>query len=189
MKTTVKVAITIVIILTIPISIYYGLRIKNTPFTLEYINRSYVVTLPNKIWFEVDGGTDTLDDEKIFENNTTNIEKQGIDFGLKYSKYTVITENDTAKRTQTAIRVGDTIQLKQNIVFNNISEGEYITTIFFSQYGEFENNIYKKDGCEVKISSEKGYITYDEQYSVTKVIFEIGNNGINDTILLDISCK
>jgi hypothetical protein len=187
MKTLLKILITIVIILTIPISIYYGLRIKNTHSTLEYINNKYVVTLPNKTWFEIGGPTDTLDNEKIFETDSVKVETSGIDFGLQYPTYTTVTENNFAKRTTKATRVGDSIEITQNIEIKKENTNSYTTHIFFSQYGEFNKNKYIHEGCEVKISSENGTIQNNEQNAITMISYKTEEN-IEDTITFDISC-
>jgi hypothetical protein len=188
MKILIKIVITILIILTIPISIYYGLRLRNTPFLLEHINRSYVVTLPNKVWFEIDGSKDTLDEKQIFENETINLNTTGYNFGLQYPTYTTTTENNTAKRTVQVTRVGDTITVEQEIKLYEIENGEYIRKIYFSQFGEFRNNTYIKDGCEVQITAN-GHITYDKDYSIVNIAYQIDESEVSDTILLNISCK
>jgi hypothetical protein len=187
MKTLLKILITAIIILTIPISIYYGLRFKNTHFTLEYINNKHVITLPNQTWFEIGGPTDTLDNEKIFETDSVTLETTGIDFGLQYPTYTTTTENKFAKRTTTATRVGDTVTITQNLEIKKEGTSTYTTPIFFSQYGEFNKNTYIHEGCEVKISSETGAIQTDRQNATTTISYAVEDN-IKDTITFDISC-
>jgi hypothetical protein len=188
MKILLKILITTVILLTIPVSIYYGLRSRNTPFTLEYINRSYVVTLPNKVWFEIDGGADTLDDEKIFENDTTELDKKGIDFGLQYPVYNVITQNDTATRIQEGTRLGDSVKLIQQIEINKENAQTYTTYVFFSQYGKFENNTYVHEGCRVEIGSEQGEVQTNEEIATAMIQYQLEDNSIEDTVTFDISC-
>ena len=98
MKTIIKVIITTIVLLTLPISIYYGLRLKDTPFTYEYMNRSYVITLPNKVWFEINGSTDILNNDEILINETPEVVEEGYDIGPQYPKYTTTYENDTIKK-------------------------------------------------------------------------------------------
>jgi hypothetical protein len=189
MKIFLKILTAIIILLTIPTAIYYGLRFRNTHFTLEYLNRSYVVTLPNKVWFEIDGGAVTLDDERIFENDSTDLLKSGIDFGLQYPTYKAKTENKTATRTQEATRVGDTIEISQTIEFYDENKKQYTTYIFFSQYGDFEENTYVHEGCRVEITSEKGEVQTNEEIATAMIQYLIeGEKSIDDVITFDISC-
>jgi len=189
MKLLTKILLTTIIILILPISIYYGLRIQNTNFILEHINRSYVITLPNKVWFEIDGSKDTLNKNQIFENDTIQLETTGLDWGLQYPTYKTITQNETAVKTLTGTRVGDTITLEQNITIHDDNYDTYTTHIYFSQYGIFENNTYTQEGCSVNILSKNGNITYNPKYSIVNITYEITNNTIEDNLSLEISCK
>jgi hypothetical protein len=189
MKIILKVIIGIIIVVTLPISIYYGLRIENTPFKMEYKNRSYVVTLPNKVWFELNGAMDTLDEEMIFENDLPKIEQSGFDIGPQYPTYKATMENNTGKSTRVGYRVGDSIKIEQDIEIYKENPETYNTKIYFSQYGQFQNNTYSKDGCEVGIKSEKGFITYDEDFAIVKIEYEVMDSDIKDLISIDISCK
>ncbi|MCD4756238.1 hypothetical protein K8R20_01310 [bacterium] len=189
MKLLTKILLTTIIILILPISIYYGLKIQNTNFILEHINRSYVITLPNKVWFEIDGSTDTLNKKQIFGNDTTLLETTGLNWGLQYPTHTATIQNDTAVKTLTGTRVGDTIAIEQNITIFDNEYDTYTTYIYFSQYGLFENNTYTQEGCSVNIGSESGDITYNPKYSIVNITYEIINNTIEDNLLLKISCK
>jgi hypothetical protein len=189
MKIAIKIVITILTILTVPISIYYGLRLRNTPFIYEYMNRSYVVTLPNKVWFEINGSMDILDNEEIFKNDTSEIVKEGYDIGPNYPRYIVRTENDTLRKIQTAERVGDILKIENDIEILQGEYDEYIQKIFFSQYGTFQNNTYSQEGCSVKISSDSGDISYKEEYAVIMVTYDIKErDSIKDKIYFEISC-
>jgi len=189
MKIVLKIIIGIIIVVTLPISIYYGLRIENTPFKMEYKNRSYVVTLPNKVWFELNGAMDTLDEEMIFENDLPKIEQGGFDIGPQYPTYKASMENNTAKSTRVGYRVGDSIKIEQDIEIYKENPETYSTRIYFSQYGQFQNSRYSKDGCDVEIKSEKGFITYDEDFAIVKIEYEVMDSDIKDLISIDISCK
>lgn len=189
MKIVLKIVIGIIIVVTLPISIYYGLRIENTPFQMEYKNRSYVVTLPNKVWFEINSAMDTLDEEMIFEDDLPKIEQSGFDIGPQYPTYKATMENNTAKSTRVGYRVGDSIKIEQNIEIHKENPETYSTRIYFSQYGQFQNNTYSKDGCNVEIKSEKGFITYDKEFAIVKIEYEVIDRSIKDLISIDISCK
>ena len=189
MKIIIKIIITILILLILPISIYYGLRLTNTPFVYEFINRSFVVTLPNKVWFEINGSMDILDDEEIFRNTTPEIVMEGYDIGPEYPTYTVTFENENAKKIQTSQRAGDTLYIRNNIEILEREYDEYIQKIFFSQYGEFVRNIYTQEGCSVYISSRTGDISYNEEYAVLMVTYNVSRiTKIEDTLAFEISC-
>lgn len=189
MKIAIKILITLIILIILPISIYYGLRFRNTPFVFEYINRSYVITLPNKVWFEINGGKDILDEDEIFTNDIPQLTKEGIDIGPRYPIYTVYTENSNAQRTQIAKRVGDTVTIDLNVDILGEGYSTYITNIYFSQYGEFENNKYIQDGCEVEIRSINGEISYNEEFAYVSITNRVLMNKVEDSISLNISCK
>lgn len=189
MKTIIKIIITIIIVLTLPISIYYGLRLKNTPFIYEYMNRSHVITLPNKVWFEINGSMDILDDEDILINETPEVIKEGYDVGPQYPRYTTTYENDTIKKVQTSKRVGDILTIENSIEIVDGEYNKYIQKIFFSQYGTFGNNTYTQEGCSVKISSKNGNISYDEEYALVMITYDIKENSrIEDILSFEISC-
>jgi hypothetical protein len=189
MKLAIKIVITIITILTVPISIYYGLRLRNTPFIYEYMNRSYVVTLPNKVWFEINGSMDILDNEEVFKNDIPEIVKEGYDIGPNYPRYIVRTENDTLKKIQTTERVGDILIIKNDIEIVDGEYNEYIQKIFFSQYGDFVRNTYHQDGCSIYISSESGDISYNEEYAVLMITYNVKRiTRIEDTLSFEISC-
>ncbi|MFA5634017.1 MAG: hypothetical protein WCY00_00305 [Candidatus Dojkabacteria bacterium] len=189
MKTIIKVIITTIVLLTLPISIYYGLRLKDTPFTYEYMNRSYVITLPNKVWFEINGSTDILKNDEILVNETPEVVEEGYDIGPQYPKYTTTYENDTIKKVQTSKRVGDILTIESYIEIAEGEHDEYIQKIFFSQYGTFENNTYTQEGCSVKISSKNGNISHDEEYALVMITYDIKENSrIEDILSFEISC-
>lgn len=189
MKTIIKVIITTIVLLTLPISIYYGLRLKDTPFTYEYMNRSYVITLPNKVWFEINGSTDILKNDEILVNETPEVVEEGYDIGPQYPKYTTTYENDTIKKVQTSKRVGDTLTIESYIEIAEGEHDEYIQKVFFSQHGTFKDNSYTQEGCNVKISSKNGTLSYDEEYALLMITYDVrGITKVEDTLSFEISC-
>ena len=189
MKNILKVLLVLIIIIIFPLSVFYGLRILNNGYTYEYLNRSIVVTLTNGIWFEVNGAEDLADDtDLIFEDDTTDIKESSIDFGLIYPKYTITTENDTATRIQKVKRAEDTLSIENIISFNTDEFQTYTTRIYFSEYGEFKDDTYTQDGCSVKVTSQEGDISYDDEYAIINITYKIEDSKINDLIQLEISC-
>ena len=189
MKIAIKILITLTTLIILPISIYYGLRFRNTPFVFEYINRSYVITLPNKVWFEIDGGKDMLDEEVVFSNDTPQLIKEGIDIGPRYPKYTVITKNNIAQRTQIANRVGDTIGIELKVDTFGEEYEEYITNIYFSQSGTFDGNTYIQEGCEVEVEADNGDISFNEEFAIISITNNVLEGKVEDSISINISCK
>ena len=189
MKTILKILLTLITIMILPISIYYGLRLSNTNYTYEYLNRSLVVTLPNGVWFEVNGSQDLEDDtELIFENDTPDIKREGIDLGLLYPEYTITMENDTADKTQTVNRVEDTTNIENIINLKTKEFQTYTARIYFSQLGEFKNDTYTQGRCSVKVESQEGEISYNQELATVNIEYQIEDTKINDLIQLEISC-
>lgn len=190
MKNILKVLLVLIIVLIFPISVFYGLRILNNGYVYEYLNTSIVVTLTNGVWFEIDGSQDLVNEKDlIFRDDTPKTERNGIDFGLLYPTYTITTENDTATKIQNVKRVGDTITIKNNIHFNTDEFQTYTTRIYFSEYGEFKDDTYTRDGCSVKVTSQEGDIFYDDEYAIINITYKIEDSKIiNDLIQLEISC-
>jgi translation elongation factor EF-1beta len=189
MKNILKTLLVLIIILILPISIYYGLRLLNTNYVYEYLNRSLVVTLPNGVWFEVNGSEDLADEnELIFQNDIPTVKRESINFGLKYLTYTITTENDTATRIQKVKRAEDTLSIENIISFNTDEFQTYTTRIYFSEYGEFKDDTYTQDGCSVKVTSQEGDISYDDEYAIINITYKIEDSKINDLIQLEISC-
>lgn len=189
MKNILKVLLVLIIVLIFPISVFYGLRILNNGYTYEYLNRSLVITLPNGVWFELNEAQDLVNEETlIFENDTANTKKSGMDFGLLYPTYTITMENDTATKSQTAKRSGNTVSIENTINFNKDVFQTYTARIYFSKYGDFENDTYTQDGCSVKVISENGAVSYDEKYAIVDIEYQIENSKVDDLIKIEISC-
>lgn len=197
MKTILKTITILLVLLTIPISIYYGLRILNNKFQYTYINNSVVITLPNKIWFELSGTQDYLIDSedmeykeyKIFETQLSDSNKSGYDIGLQYPKYSVTTQSRAVERTQEVTREKDTLNIYQQLDIKDLKYEKYISNIYFSQYGKIVDNTYTQEGCSVQITSESGKVIGDEQYSLIKIEYDIKNKTkIKDNIKMYILC-
>lgn len=190
MRIVIKIILTILIVLSLPLSIYYGLRFTHTPFVHEYMNRSFVITLPNKVWFELNGATDLLDDDEIFTNDIPEVDAVGNDIGPKYIQYTMTFENDIAKKVQGMRRERDSLFVDTRIDFYERDQEVYTQKIFFSQYGTFEDNTYSQEGCKVHILSDGGEVLYDKEYSVITISYDIkGKDYIKDNLTIDILCR
>jgi hypothetical protein len=197
MKTILKTITIILVLLITPISIYYGLRIFNNKFQYTYTNSSVVITLPNKIWFELSGTQDYLIDKddveykeyKIFETQLPDMTKSGYDIGLQYPKYSITTQSRAVDRIQEVTREKDTLNIYQQLDIKDLKYDKYISNIYFSQYGEIIDNKYSQEGCSVQVTSEIGKVISDEQYALIKVEYDITNKTmIKDNIKMYISC-
>jgi hypothetical protein len=197
MKTILKTITIILVLLITPISIYYGLRIFNNKFQYTYTNSSVVITLPNKIWFELSGTQDYLIDKddveykeyKIFETQLPDMTKSGYDIGLQYPKYNITTESRAVDRIQEVTREKDTLNIYQELDIKDLKYDKYISNIYFSQYGEIIDNKYSQEGCSVQVTSEIGKVISDEKYAVIKVEYDIANKSmVKDNIKMYISC-
>lgn len=197
MKTILKTITIILVLLITPISIYYGLRIFNNKFQYTYTNSSVVITLPNKIWFELSGTQDYLIDKddveykeyKIFETQLPDMTKSGYDIGLQYPKYNITTESRAVDRIQEVTREKDTLNIYQELDIKDLKYDKYISNIYFSQYGEIIDNKYSQEGCSVQVTSEIGKVISDEKYAVIKVEYDIANiSMVKDNIKMYISC-
>jgi hypothetical protein len=189
MKIIIKILITLIIILTLPITIYYGLQLQNTNYTYEYTNTSYVVTLPNKVWLELNTSQDTIDEQTIFDSTNPNIKKEGINFGLKYPTYTVVNETNTIKQTLIGSRVEDTLTIKNNINVKEEQYDTYTTHIYFSQYGIYSDNTYIQDGCYVEVNTKVGDMEYDQEHATLNITYDISQGKVEDNITMEISCE
>ncbi len=195
MKKLAKILLLIFIIISFCISILYGTRIFNTPYTYEYLNNSLVVTIPNKLWFEINSQNDYLskgeNTKYLFENDLVNYTKSGYNIGYIYPTYTAKTENDTTSKTDIVTRQKDSLKIERSIQTQNSGlYDNYITKIIFSKYGTFENNTYTQDGCDILISSTKGEIEYDEKFASVLISYKLDEVGeIEDVIDITIQCK
>jgi len=195
MKKLVKILLLIFIILSFCISILYGTRILNTPYIYEYLNNSLVVTIPNKLWFEINSQNDYLfkgeNTKYLFENDLVNFTKSGYNIGYIYPTYTAKTENDTTSKTDTVTRQKDSLKIQRTIQTQNSGlYDNYISKIIFSKYGTFLNNTYTQDGCDIAISSTKGEIEYDEKSASVLISYKLNEVGeIKDILDITIQCK
>ncbi len=195
MKKLVKILLLIFIILSFCISILYGTRILNTPYIYEYLNNSLVVTIPNKLWFEINSQNDYLskgeNTKYLFENDLVNFTKSGYSIGYIYPTYTAKTENDTTSKTDTVTRQKDSLKIQRTIQTQNSGlYDNYISKIIFSKYGTFLNNTYTQDGCDIAISSTKGEIEYDEKSASVLISYKLNEVGeIKDILDITIQCK
>lgn len=195
MRKLLKIFFLIFALLSFGISLLYGYRIFRTPYIYEYINNSLVVTIPNKVWFEINNQQDSLaKDNKqiyIFENDLLEYTKSGYNIGYLYPTYTSKTENDTTIKTDTVTRQKDILQIKRFVKIQNPqSYKNYISKIAFSKYGTFENNTYTQDGCDISVTSEKGELKYDPKTASLNISYKPNEVGeIEDTINIEIQCK
>lgn len=195
MKKLVKILLIIFIILTFCISILYGTRIFNTPYAYEYINNSLVVTIPNKLWFEINTQNDYLskgeNTKYHFENDLVDYTKSGYNIGYIYPTYTAKVENDTTSKTDTITRQKDSLKIERAIQTQNSEKYDsYTSKIIFSKYGTFENNTYSQDGCDISVSSTKGEIKYDEKSASVLISYKLDKVGeIKDILDITIQCK
>ena len=195
MRKLLKIFFLIFALLSFGISLLYGTRIFNTPYMYEYLNNSLVVTIPNKLWFEINSQNDYLSKEEntkyLFENDLVNFIKSGYNIGYIYPTYIAKTENDTTSKTDTVTRQKDSLKIQRTIQTQNSGlYDNYISKIIFSKYGTFLNNTYTQDGCDISISSTKGEIGYDEKSASVLISYKLNEVGeIKDIIDITIQCK
>lgn len=182
-------------LLSFGISLLYGLRIFRTPYIYEYLNNSLVVTIPNKIWFEINNQQDSLTKgnkpTNIFENDLLEYTKSAYNIGYIYPTYTSKTENNTITKTDTVTREKDTLKLKRSVKVQNSKQySNYISKITFSKYGTFLNNTYTQDGCDILVSSENGDLKYDPKTATLSISYKLNEVGeVEDIINISIQCK
>lgn len=190
-----KIFFLIFALLSFGISLLYGSRIFRTPYIYEYINNSLVVTIPNKVWFEINNQQDSLTKDNkptyIFEDDLLEYTKSGYNIGYIYPTYTAKTENNTLTKTDVVTREKDTLEIKRSVEIQNPTQyGYYTSKVTFSKYGTFENNTYTQDGCDISVSSEKGGIKYDAKTATLSISYKLNEVGeIEDIINISIQCK
>lgn len=195
MRKLFKIFFLIFVLLSFGISLLYGSRIFRNPYTYEYLNNSLVVTIPNKVWFEINNQQDSLTKDNkptyIFENDLLGYTRSGYNIGYIYPTYTAKTQNDTVTKTDAVTRQKDTLGIKRSVKIQSPQlYKDYISKISFSKYGIFENNTYTQDGCDISIFSERGEITYDEKSASVLISYKLGEVGeIEDIIDITIQCK
>lgn len=194
MRKLFKIFFLIIALFSFGISSLYGFRIFRIPYTYEYLNNSLVVTIPNKVWFEINNQQDTLTKDNkptyIFENDLLEYTKSGYNIGYLYPTYTSRTENDTLTKTDTVTRVKDTLQIKRFVKIQRHVEDTYISKISFSKYGTFENGTYTQDGCDISVTSQNGEVKYNQKTASMTMSYKINEVGeIEDTINIEIQCK
>ncbi len=195
MRKLLKILFLIIALLSFGISLLYGSRIFNTPYTYEYINNSLVVTIPNKVWFEINNQQDSLTVNNkptyIFENDLLKYTKSGYNLGYIYPTYISQTENNIITKTDTVTRKKDILEIKRFVKIQNPTlYKDYTSKITFSKYGIFENNTYIQDGCSIPISSNTGQIKYDSKTATLSITYKLNEVGeIEDTINISVQCK
>lgn len=195
MRKLLKIFFIIFALLSLGISLLYGSRIFRTPYIYEYINNSLVVTIPNKIWFEINSQQDTLTKDNnptyIFENDLLDYTKSGYNIGYIYPTYTAKTVNNTLAKTDIVTRERDTLEIKRSVKIQNPTLHDYyISRISFSKYGTFLNNTYTQDGCDIQVSSENGELKYDPKTATLSISYNPDEVGeIEDTINISVQCK
>ncbi|MBI2356567.1 hypothetical protein HYV12_00705 [Candidatus Dojkabacteria bacterium] len=200
MKLLFKIKIILIILIGLPISVYYGLRFFDEPMYYEFNNRSYVVTLPSRVWFEIDTSLDQfVEKEDVgnlfipFEDSRPNVKGEGINIGLSYPKIGSKIEENGVSKHQTLSRLGDTlvfdseIKLKPEILQKYDT---YVINILFSQYGryDYQTNTYSQEGCDVKFESEEGEISYREDQAKVFVSYELYQENLTGTIRINVNC-
>lgn len=196
MKKTFKALLILIIFSAFFISLLYGLRIRNTQYKYEYLTNSLVVTIPNRLWFETNSQQDYFlkDNSKtfIFENSSLTYSKSGYDIGNMYPTYTAEISNDIASKTDIATREKNTLKIDRTITIPNATTySSYISKIAFSEYGQYSNNNFNQEGCNIHTSSEKGSVTYDNEISAILISYPLDESvgEIKDTINITIECK
>jgi len=195
MRKLFKIFFLIFALLSFGISLLYGSRIFRTPYTYEYLNNSLVVTIPNKVWFEINNQQDSLTKDNkptyIFENDLLEYTKSGYNIGYIYPTYTAKTENDTITKTDIVTRQKDTLGIKRSVKIQNPTLHDYyISRITFSKYGAFLDNTYTQDGCDISVTSQNGEVKYDQKTASMTMSYKLNEVGeIEDTINIEIQCK
>lgn len=195
MRKLLKIFFLIFALLSFGISLLYGSRIFRTPYIYEYINNSLVVTIPNKIWFEMNNQQDSLTKDKkptyIFEDDLLGYTKSGYNIGYIYPTYTAKTENNTLTKTDVVTREKDTLEIKRSVEIQNPTQyGYYTSKVTFSKYGTFENNTYTQDGCDIFITSRSGELKYDAKTATLSISYKLNEVGeIEDIINISVQCK
>lgn len=195
MRKLLKIFFLIFALLSFGISLLYGSRIFRNPYIYEYINNSLVVTIPNKIWFEINNQQDSLTKDNkptyIFEDDLLEYTKSGYNIGYIYPTYTSKTENNTLTKTDVVTREKDTLEIKRSVKVQNPTQyGYYTSKVTFSKYGTFLDNTYTQDGCDIFITSEKGELKYDPRIATLSISYKLNEVGeIEDIINISIQCK
>lgn len=190
-----KIFFLIPALLPLGVSLLYGSRILRNPYIYEYINNSLVVTIPNKVWFEINNQQDSLTKDNkptyIFENDLLEYTKSGYNIGYIYPTYTAKTENNTITKTDLVTRTEDNLEIKRSVKVQNSEQySSYMSKITFSKYGTFLNNTYTQDGCDILVSSENGDLNYDQKTATLSISYKLSEVGeIEDIINISIRCK
>lgn len=173
----------------------YGSRLSHTQYQYEYLTNSLVVTIPNRLWFEINSLQDYLVKDDVqtlpFENSSLEHTKSGYDIGYLYPTYTARIANDATTKTDIITRDKDTLQIARTINIQNPDKYDsYISKIAFSEFGKYTNNTFTQEGCNINLSSENGELSYKKEISTIFISYPIDRVGdINDIINITIECK
>jgi hypothetical protein len=175
----------------------YGFRIPNVPFEYEYSENSLIVSIPNKLWFELNNQQDYLQKEpedniEIFSNDILEYTKSGYDIGPFYPTYTADIKNDSISKTDIINRKKNAIQIDRTIILETSEQYDnYVSKITFSEFGSYENNTFSQEGCNIKIQSQTGDIRYNKESSTILVTYPLKTTSatIKDTLNIAIECK
>lgn len=195
MKKIFKAFLILIIFSAFLISILYGLRLTHTQYQYEYLTNSLVVTIPNRLWFETNSQQDYLvkDDAQTFpfENSSLEYTKSGYDIGYIYPTYTAQIANDATIKTDIVTRDKDTLQIARTIKVQNPEKYDsYISKIAFSEFGSYSNNTFTQEGCDIRLSSQNGDLSYKKDISAVLISYPVNGVGdINDIINITIECK
>jgi hypothetical protein len=196
MKIAFKIFLIIFIVTTTAVSILYGSRILNIPYEYGYSDNSLILTIPNKLWVELNSQQDyLLKGEKktaIFQNSLLEYTEFGNNIGPQYPIYAATIKKDIISKTDIVTRKGNNLNIRRAITLNTTEQYDhYISDITFSELGEYNNNTFSQEGCDIKTESQTGDIQYDKESSTISVSYTIENDDtiIDDKLNISVYCK
>jgi len=197
MQKVFKILISVIILVIFLISVLYGFRIPNVPFEYTYAENSLIITIPNKLWLELNSQQDYLQndsDEKseIFQNSILEYQKSGYNIGPFYPTYAGNIQDNVISKIDIVNRNKNTLGIDRTIILGTEEKYEqYVSQITFSEFGTFDKNTFSQEGCDIKIQSQTGEIQYDETNSTILIYYPLKTTSatIKDTLNISVECK
>lgn len=196
MKIAFKIFLIIFIVITTAVSILYGSRILNIPYEYGYSDNSLIITIPNKLWVELNSQQDYLlkGDEKtaIFPNSLLEYTEFGNNLGPQYPIYAATIKEDIISKTDIVTRKGNNLSIRRAITLNTTEQYDhYVSNITFSELGTYNEGTFSQEGCDIKTESQVGDLQYDKESSTISVSYKIEKDDttIDDTLNINVYCK
>ena len=196
MKIAFKIFLIIFVVTTTIISIIYGTRIFHIPYEYGYTDNSLIITIPNKLWIELNSQQDYLINgdakKEIYQNSLLEYTKFGNDLGSQYPIYAATIKEDLVSKTDIVTRKENNLSIRRAITLSTTDQYDrYVSNITFSELGTYNEGTFSQEGCDIKTESQTGDVQYDKESSTISVSYTIEKDDttIDDTLNINVYCK